>query len=489
MPPLRSSRYFIILAAAALAACHDSTGPQGGASLRFSGAANATDTVGTPLSSALVVEVHDSTGSAAPAGTVVRFTSVPTTIQYRGMEALVEPLTSTYYSNFASGLTDAQGKTGVLVQLGTVAGPARLVVSVPTLGLEDTVRFTVSPGNAYRVLVTPSDTSLYVGKSFTLRGGIADRWGNPRPDPVTWSSSSAGLSVTSAGVVTAAALGRYRIRATGTAGGTLGNDSGWVSVVPPGRFVATAYSGMYQGFDLFTFDVDGANQTKLASVTDGGIGVHPRWIPGTSTVVYTAAVSNYQTLYSMGTDGVAKLFFANAPPNVTHQAEPTPTADGKWLYFSAYDTQCSQYDYCVARAKIDGSAYELLVATASRQPSPSPDGAKVAYMTPGDQQIRVLDVATKTTSSWSVSGTTPAWSPDGTTIAYRTTSGGVALVRPDGTGQPVPTTAYIYAVFGWSPDSRWIIANQMGYGVLIDAATGTTLPLAYASGKLPASMK
>jgi Tol biopolymer transport system component len=110
-------------------------------------------------------------------------------------------------------------------------------------------------------------------------------------------------------------------------------------------------------------------------------------------------------------------------------------------------------------------------------------------MTPNDQQIRVLDVATRTSSSWSVSGITPAWSPDGTKIAYRNSSGGVSLVTPDGTVQSLPVSGYTYGVLAWSPDSKWVIAYQSTGPVLIDAATGTTLPLTYAGSKLPASMK
>jgi Tol biopolymer transport system component len=421
----------------------------------------------------------------------VRFTAVPGP-QYRGPEALVQPLTASTYSDFATGSTDQAGKTGVLVRLGRTAGPARIVVTVPTLGLLDTVRLTVKPGNGVRVLVTPGDTMLYAGKSFTLRGGVADRLGNPRTDPVTWSSSAPGLTVTSAGVVTATTVGRYYIRASGTVGSIPGLDSASVNVVPTGRFAGL--TGYYYDIKISSFDVDGTNETTLASATDGGIGVHPAWIPGTSTVVYTTVANNLQILYAVGADAAPKPFFTTTPAGVTHQAEPTPTADGKWLYFSAYDTQCSQFDYCVARAKIDGSAYELLVTTASRQPAPSPDGSKVAYMTPGDQMIRVLDVATRTTSSWSVPGLNPAWSPDGTKIAYRTSSGGLALVTPAGSVQSLPSTVYTGSVSGWSPDGKWLIVTQGGAPALVDAATGSAIPLRYpttiyGSMRVPSSMK
>jgi Tol biopolymer transport system component len=480
----------IILAAAGLAACHDSpTGPPAGASLRFSGAVNVSDTIDAAIPQALVVEVHDSTGGLAPAGTVVRFTAVPGPQLFRGPEVYVQALTSPSYSDFATGLVDQAGKTGVLVRLGTVAGAGRIAVSVPTLGLLDTVRLTVKPGNAVRVLVTPADTALYVGKSYTLRGGTADRWSNPRTDPVTWTSSGGGVSVTSAGVVTATTFGRYQIRADGVLGGVPGNGIGWVSVVPTGRFAALAVTGNYQSLNVLSVDVDGSNRTTLATATDGGIGVHPAWIPGTSTVVYTTVDGPYQKLYSVGSDGVAKLFFATTPPNVTHQAEPTPSADGKWLFFSVYDTACVDYDYCIARSKIDGSGYELLATAPSRQPAPSPDGSKVAFMTPNDQQIRVFDVATKAASTWSVGGTVPAWSPDGTRIAYRNYSGGVSIVTPDGAAQSVPGGVFTYGSLAWSPDSKWLILQNNGGPALVDPTTGISLPLGYSSNMTPMSMK
>ena len=484
----------IVLAAAGLAACHDSpTGTHPGSSLRFSGAAGVSDTIEAIIPQALLVEVRDTTGALAPAGTVVRFTAVPTPGRFGASEAIVEALTSTFFSDFASGLTDAAGKAGVLVRLGTKAGTARLVVTVPTLGLEDTARFTVTPGNAVQVLVSPADTAIYVGKSFTLRGGVADRVGNARTDPVTWSSTGAGVTVTSAGVVTATALGRYQLRADGIAGGVAGTATGSVSVVPAGRMAAVGWADNFQSRTIIALDVDGSNKATLTSgVRDGGIGIHPAWIPGTTTVIYTSVSGDYQKLYTVAAGGAAKLFFATTPPTVTHEAEPTPSADGKWLFYSVYDTQCSVQDYCIARVKIDGSGYELLLTVPSRQPAPSPDGSKVAYVTPNATVIRVLDVATKTSSTWSVGGTTPTWSPDGTRIAYRTWSGAVAILFPDGTTQSIPGAPYVVALSSWSPDGKWLIVqSQYNQPALLDPATGTLLPLGYAAAAniSPASMK
>ena len=486
MPFCLSRRWITsTIAAVSLAACNNSTEALGGASLRLAQSGSAPDTANGEIT--LVAEVHDASGRAAPAGTVVAFASATgyNQVQFPAAAAFPGGGTTTLLQPSATGVTDASGRTAVPVKLATAAGAARVVVTVPSLGLEDTARITIDPGNAVRVRATPADTVLYVGRSFTASGGIVDRWGNPRTDPVTWSSSSPGLTVTAAGVVTANALGRYQIKGTG------GLDAGSVSVVPQGRFVADNAGVVY------AVDVDGSNRTTLANVNDGGIGVHPAWIPGTSAAVYTTNVGGTQQLQTVGTDGVPKPFFATSPPGVTHQAQPTPTADGKWLYFVAFDTRCAVLDYCVSRARIDGSGEELLVTTASRNPSPSPDGSQVAYVELNNVgTIKVFDVASRTVSSWSVAGRAPAWSPDGTQIAFVSPDGRVASMSPDGTPiRSIPKVgAAVSALFGWTPDGKWLIVQTSEPGfpgtmAFMDPVTGTLLPLPYSTGKALPSMK
>jgi Tol biopolymer transport system component len=318
-------------------------------------------------------------------------------------------------------------------------------------------------------------------------------WGNLRADPVTWSAAGPGIAVTSAGVVIASAVGRYTITVTSSRG----SRSGFVSVVPPGRLAAA--SGPYGSGNLFTADLDGANRATVATVNDGGIGAHPAWIPGTSTIVYTSYMNGLQRLYKVGPDGNATLFFATTPPNVSHQAEPTPSADGQWLYFSAYDTRCSANAYCLYRAKIDGSAPELLgsyisTSSATWRPAPSPDGSRVAFMIGdplGGGTIRVFDVATRTVSSWGVPGESPAWSPDGARIAYVSGNSTLALIDPDGTGARTLTSpGLIFSrPISWSPDGKWLVAPSQGTLHLVDTATGADLPLAWTSGLYAGSLK
>ncbi len=245
----------------------------------------------------------------------------------------MQSLDSQFFSAFAVGSTDAAGRTAVNVRLGTLAGPARLIVSVPILGFVDTARYTVLPGAAASVTVFPRDTALYQGRSYTLRGGVTDQFGNARSDPVAWTASAPGMSVTSAGVVTGLQFGRYTI--TGTAGTRSATAS--VGVVPSGRLTAwKADAGR-----IIAVDMDGSNYRELEPINDGGIGAHPRWIPGTNSVIYTHYDGTIQALHVAEEGGSVRRFFSTLPPEVSHQAEPQPSANGEWLYFSAYDTRCS----------------------------------------------------------------------------------------------------------------------------------------------------
>ena len=150
---------------------------------------------------------------------------------------LVGTLTSTSYATFATGETDGAGRASVMVQMGTVAGPARIAVSVPTLGLQDTARYTVLPGQPSAIHIMPGDTAIYAGSSYTIRGGVVDRWNNARTDPVVYTATP-GATVTSSGAVTASTIGRYTL--TGTAGGLSAVIH--LSIVPQGTLVGLILS-------------------------------------------------------------------------------------------------------------------------------------------------------------------------------------------------------------------------------------------------------
>lgn len=483
-------RHFLLIAAIfVVTSCGDSSGPRGGRpGLTLVSGYNLTDTISTKPVTALVVEVRDAQGAIVPQGTVVRFTPVPTS--YFQSEMMVEELTSTSYTNFATGETDGAGRAAVLVQMGPIAGPARIAVSVPTLGVEDTARYTVLPGQPSAILIMPADTAIYVGSSYTIRGGVVDRWNNARTDPVVYTATP-GVSVSSSGAVTASTIGRYTL--TGTAGGASAIIH--LSVVPQGTIVALTNAS--DGLHIITINLDGSGFHDVVPVRDGGIGPRPRWVPGTSTIIYTDYVDGLQQLRTVDANGKVSTFFPSPPATMTHQAEPSPSANAPVLYFSAYDSRCSDSVYCLFRSGIDGTNPELLgdviaPGQETRHPAASPDGSKVAFAIGG--QIKVFDYATRAVSAWSVAGNYPAWSPDGTQLAYTQQYGGpLHLINADGTNQRVITGSrpYSESPAAWSPDSKWLIAQNLDYGTMdiIEVATGNVLPIVNGAGYVSPNWK
>lgn len=490
------TRIRILVAAFLVAACGGSselTSPRATArGMHVIKGADVTDTANAVLIQALIVEVRDSTGRLAPVGTSVRFSGVPRP-QSLVTETLVEALSSNVFASFATGVTDADGHAAVIVRLGSAAGPARLAISVPLFGFADTARFTILPGAATRVSITPTDTLVYVGASYTYRGGVLDAYGNTRSDPVSFAASGSGVAI-SGSALSASAVGRYTITATaGTGSGTA-----TVSVAPRGRIAGQRPAG---GANITIADMDGSNSRILTSpVLDGGVGIRPVWMPGGRSIVFANLIAGVETLQTVDTNGVSQNVFPQGIPNVTHQADAAPTYDGQWLYFAAYDSRCSSDGYCLYRSRIDGSAPQLIGSSATMgnnlRPSPSPDGSRVAVVTGSffNPTIKVIDVATKTAAPWAIAGNDPAWSPDGSQIAYLVFgTGNIALINPDGTGQRTltpPDRLYADAQMGWTADGKYLIARRTsGILELVDPRDGSNVPLPWTTNFAGSSIK
>jgi len=156
-----------------------------------------TDTVGVILAQPLGLELRDSTGKVI-VGATVNFTSID------GPDSLlVSPVNPQNFWGVATDVTDAQGRVKVLVKTGTKAGTARVVIAVPALGFADTVSFTVRPGALAKFTLSPRDTMIQPGTSYTLKAVPTDRLSNPIASAVP-TFSSTGVSVNAAGLVSAA---------------------------------------------------------------------------------------------------------------------------------------------------------------------------------------------------------------------------------------------------------------------------------------------
>jgi hypothetical protein len=107
----------------------------------------------------------------------------------------------------------------------------------------------------------------------------------------------------------------------------------------------------------------------------------------------------------------------------------------------------------------------------SSDPSPAPDGRRVAFLF-GNDGLRVLDRTSGAMASWNMPGAIfPAWSRDGAEIAF-VRDGRIGLIRPDGTGlreltAPGGDIPAYHGPLAWSPDGRYLLATALLRGTLV----------------------
>jgi hypothetical protein len=441
----------------------------------------ATDTILAEPAQALVVEVRGE--NAVPvSGTVVRFQSLPIDSAHPyALGAFVSAVTSPYYGDFVADSTDSRGRASVLIKLGQTAGAARLLVSVPEFGLQDTARFTVLPGNAAHVVVLPKDTALYAGGSFQARASVTDRFGNLRSDPVTYSNTSAGINIAPSGTITA---GGSFTRAFYKASARGWMDTGWVSVVPQGT-VAALQSGTFAGHGdgIVVFKLDGSGYQWIGP---GGswYNAAPAWSPSGTTLAFGRNPGSLNWLYTSDLSGNEQPLLTPGDSGLTIASWPSYSPDGATIYFSGATTG----NFAVWRANSNGTAPHQVYADPSGlawRPSPSSDGTRLGITIGNPSYVCVFTLASASVSSWAIPGHMPRWSPVGETIAFVQQYGGpVSVVNSDGTGahqvSPVGRN-YEEESLTWSPDGAWLLARASGTLELINVNAGTTLPLGYAT--------
>lgn len=474
-------RTLVIAVIPAAVACHGGgTEPVLTPGIRFVAGNNAADTVATALPQALTVEVHDQSGATAT-GAIVRFESVPvSTPSYPyyyggysnyGVEAFVSRLDQQGRGTFAADTTDDAGRARVLVTLGSKAGPARVVVSVPAYAFIDTAEFTVRPGNAAHITLKVRDTLAIVGNSYTIGATVADIYDNPREnDAVAYTSTSSVVSVDGAGTVKAMAPGRGKVLVRA---GTY-TDTAKVSVVPDGTLAVVTTNGATRY--VATVKLDGSLLTPLTAISSTVL--LPRWNPaGTRVAFYERDPGSNAGMYEVDMQkSRTSLVAVTDPPT---QFFPRYSKDGQWVYFSGRN---AAYGFSSWRAHLDGTGVEMLTdATSSYQwePSPSPDGTRVVLVANGTLSTMLL--STRAITSLGVTGDVPEYSPDGTQIAFRTASGQLGIISADGgsvTAIPGSTPYDSYSAPSWSSDGKWIvIGGSYNAPDLVNVATHDVLPL------------
>jgi len=460
------------------AACHGDgsagVGPDpAGASVHAVAGAGVTDTVDAQLTQALIVEVRDSVGHAAP-GVVVRFETQQASNPAQGSGsagARVCALTVAYCSNyFASDTTDAQGRANILVRMGTTPGNAEVRLSVPELGLLDSVSYTVTPGAPAHVRAAATDTAVDLGVAATLPSHVTDRYFNPRPEVPT-------LSLGTGSVLT---LDAAKSAVTGTVIGTQWLytkydkfvDSTSVRVVPPGRLAVWSAPAR----EVRLVNTNGSSVLTLARSVSSDFGAFPHFDPSRQHVTLHAGTASYggpsTNIVIVDTASLARQDLGTTLGFTTIITE-RQQVDGSLLVVGQ---RTSVAGYSLWRVTLDGtvSAVVGLPSFVSFYDAAdiSRDGTRVVYVasaTAGGTELRVLDV---TSGSYTVLATgvlSPRFSPQADRVAFLVPSGqyssadGIASVIDISGANRKSFGSFVFSPgLGWSPDGTYLLGRNSG---------------------------
>ena len=432
-------------------------------SLSILAGAQQTDTINVWLPQAVTVEVRDSTGNPS-FGRIVRFTALR--LASSGAFVNVSSLDRQNVGVSTVIQTDSRGRASARVYLLQVAGTAAVEVSVPELGVADTVLFEIRHGSPAVLTMLPRDTMVLPNATFALRSGVTDLYANPIDDAKP-TYSATGISVSSAGQVTAGstfALGNI-VAGYGTLTATAS-----VSVLRQLPIVAN------NGGKVVLMNTDGTGENVLDPTAD--YSVSPHSVTSTRSVVYYHGDSYINSkVWIVEPGGTPRQLL---PAAAGFEAWPRLSPDGGWVYFVRNNKS-------LWRAHLDGSALDSLgkvnTTALNRAPTISPDGRTVAVQEGAG--VKIIDVATKAATIVTAPCGLPHYSPDGQSFAC-VNSRALVVMKTDGTGaRTVAPPFFTYydqweELSGpdWTADGKWIMTFVAGRGVVMfDVATGAAVPL------------
>lgn len=469
-------RAILLVAPVFLIACGDGVGSPFTRGIVVFAAPRGDTVLARPVQ-ALVIQVHSKHG-AIQRGVVVQLLPLPLVNAFgQSVPSMgVGRLESMGFFGAMVDTTDAQGRVKARVAYGTVAGPARLEIIVPEIGLADTLEFTVTPGAAADVRIHPRDTVLRVGESVVLQGSVVDRFGNPRDGDIRYALVS-GPGTLSGRTITANGLGRIIVRATsGTA-----DDITGVSVVPPGTLAIATGAGIY------VTPTDGRNRQTVTTRPADVLA----WAPSGNEIVFDEGHTGSRVHIVTMTGALRTPTSTVASGGLELYPEFSP--DGNWVYYTAHGNSPSLW-----RTRADGTLTERVPIDAPEADiwaslAPSADRLVYVRMTGGGQDyLRLLDLTNGDVNRIDVPGHSPRWSPVSDTIAFLYTRdthslhGPLMIMSPDGSNQREVSAggAQYRHGFSWSPDGKYLAATNVHSGLvhIIDVATKVAIPLGFTSG-------
>lgn len=437
----------------AVAACesNDPTDDPVEGSLTISARPAAVDTIGALPLQGIVAEVRHKNGDLFT-DVLVRFSALPADRYLVGV-ALAEP--SSGFDSAAAVLTNARGRATALVRFGQRLGPTAVEISVPRLGLADTIAFTVNPGQPAQVILLPRDTTVSAGKTVSVRGTVADRYGHPLPNQIAYAAvpTPAG-GVSAGGQIRAERPGRITVVGrSGTATDTIS-----ATVVPTGTIAAFNFSTRH--FVLMELDGAGLRNVTLTPV-EPDPEHEPTWSPDGSEIVFTSGGA--LAFLNVATGAVTTL---PAQPAIGYQDPfwPTYTPDGRQVYFTVF-TQTPG----IARIDRDGSNFAIVVpGNFNSRVSFAPDGKSLVYHSLLNAYVlRLYDLESGSIRPFDRAGLYPEWSPTDQQIAYFGPEGMVRLMNADGSKDRTIASGFPTQPISWSPDGRWLLlARDQGISVI-----------------------
>jgi Tol biopolymer transport system component len=491
----RAATVALLLAAAACSSPSDSSSPpKGTPGVTVVSGAGVADSIDALLPQPLVVQVNGPDGRPL-ANTEVGFLSTAVTQGSELPTVLLSPTRGSGGGVSVVERTDGEGRAAVRVRLFHYAMQGGVVVAVPAVDDFVVASYTILPGAPLTLTISPVDSAVVVGGSFTLKASGWDRYGNARDaQGVTFRVASGPATVTGS-TVSGTSVGRSAVIAE--LGGV--SSTSYVSVVPDATIAAyTAVALSNQKATLYTLRLDGSNLTPR--VTTGAF-------EGYNATMGSAWSADGTKLYyhDSNTDHTRSLYVLDLPTGATRRLLPAadrlleeawPRFGGGWVYFEGGsfddDSLGTVNEPLVYRVRPDGTGKEQVtrwdVIGTSRHGVPSPDGSRVAFIGSfaHPMPLHVLEVATGEMRSLGVIGLSPRWRPDGGEIYYVASgdvvygSGQIRAIRPDGTGDRAVTQpgTNFGAHFDLSPDGQYLIAgtNQARL-MLVQVATGLEMPI------------
>jgi Tol biopolymer transport system component len=430
------------------------------------------DTIEAKLGETLTVEITQGGKPKRCAG--IEFQSLRTTDPHRLAEAAisVSHVRSGPYGPLVIDSTDASGRAGVYVQLGTVVGPAMVVVSCPSLALQDTAHFTVDAGAAARLIILSPDTLLSVGGTYTISSGLEDRFHNPAAGLISYSAGPNVVSIVPSGtVVVGQAIGRG---AVAVRSGSL-IDSSRFMVVPRVRiaFLLDSSTSPIEASRIAVSNLDGSSLKVLTDVTSTA---YPSAAPGFGMIAFHQEERAGDAIYIVDASGARRRLLDSTQMRTSKY--PRFSEDGTFVYFSG--TAPDTLGESIWRVRTDGTALQRLAVFDKLRfalyVAPSPDGSRIAYS--DGYEITIQSLLTGTRSTLAFRATFPVFSPDGRRLAFLADN---SIMISDLDGSPPKSFGVGNfspdAGLTWLPDGQWLLARSFTQPALVNAASGEQLNL------------